>query len=261
MAVTGFAAALGISAGLTIGRVLLLASAILAGQLSVGWSNDYIDRDRDRATGRTAKPITAEALSARLVGTAALAALGACVPLSLALGVLPGVLHLAAVGSAWSYNLGLKATVTSPLPYLVSFGLLPGIVATALPDTPAPRPAVLVAGGLLGVAAHFANTVGDVKADAVTGVRGLPQRLGPRRSVVLSAGVVALSALVLLTFVPDGRRPAPIVLLGAGVACAAGCIALTGRARTSDVFRLNVAAAGLIVAGFLASGGALALGG
>jgi len=38
----------------------------------------------------------------------------------------------------------------------------------------------LVAAALLGFAAHFANVLPVLRADAATGVRGLPQRLGPR---------------------------------------------------------------------------------
>ena len=91
----------------------------------------------------------------------------------------PGIAHLAAVALAWSYNLGLKRTVVSPLPYAVAFGLVPVVVAAMLPGAPAPVDVLIIAGVACGVAAHFANTVGDAAEDAMTGVRGLPQRIGP----------------------------------------------------------------------------------
>ena len=63
---------------------MLVALAVLAGQLSVGWSNDYLDRERDRAAGRTDKPVAAGELSPTLVRDGARWSRSAlCVPLSL----------------------------------------------------------------------------------------------------------------------------------------------------------------------------------
>ena len=258
VAVTAFAAVSALSAGMSGRRAALLAAAILVGQLSVGWCNDYVDRTRDVTAGRSDKPIATGAVPARVVGAAAVAALLACVALSFALGVVPGVLHLLAVASAWSYNTGLKSTAASPLPFAVSFGLLPAIVATALPGTPTPRPAVVAAGALLGVAAHFANTVRDEDVDAATGIRGLPQRIGPRRSVAVTALLVAVAALLLLAVLR--RTPATVALLTAGAVVAATGVGAARHARATRsplVFRLAVGAAGLVVLGFATSGSAL----
>ena len=57
-------------------RPLLAAVPMLAGQLSVGWSNDAFDAGRDAAAGRTDKPLATGAISARAVWTAALVGLG-----------------------------------------------------------------------------------------------------------------------------------------------------------------------------------------
>ena len=65
------------SVGLPIVSVLLVAAAVLAGQLSVGWLNDYLDADRDRAVRRADKPVvtgalTIGAIAARRPGSRAL---------------------------------------------------------------------------------------------------------------------------------------------------------------------------------------------
>ena len=52
LAVVVLALLLGVSFELSPARVLLVGLAVLAGQLSVGWSNDLIDEARDRAVGR-----------------------------------------------------------------------------------------------------------------------------------------------------------------------------------------------------------------
>ena len=105
-------------------------------------------------------------------------------PASLLLGALPGTAHLVGVAAGLAYDLRLKATLASPLPYLVFFGLLPLVAVTA---AGAPISLVLCAvGALTGLAAHLANTVPDAAEDAAAGVRGLPQRLGPAVSRVAS---------------------------------------------------------------------------
>jgi 4-hydroxybenzoate polyprenyltransferase len=248
-AVTAFGTALGMAAGLGPGRTVLLAGALLAGQLSIGWCNDAVDAERDRLGGRQDKPVAGGAVTRRAVAVAAGLALAACVPLSLALGARPGGLHLVAVASAWGYDLGLKRTPASPLPYLLSFGLLPGIAATAAGRPP---PVLLmVAAGLLGVAGHFANTVPDAAVDRRTGVRGLPQRLGPRRSQwVAAAGVVGACGVLL--------AGAPLSAAATVLLVAAAVLGATGAAAPGTwSFRLVLASAAVAVAGVVAAGPAL----
>ena len=194
LAVTAVATALALDVGR--GRSSIwVALAVLAGQLSVGWSNDALDAERDQLAARRAKPIVAGLVSRRLVALCALGALVLCVPLSLASGWRAATVHLIAVALAWTYNLGLKATRASVLPYALAFGLLPAFVTLGLAGSPWPKPVVMVVAGLLGVGAHFVNTIADVDDDALTGVRGLPQRLGPE--VSLRAGVLFLALAAL----------------------------------------------------------------
>ncbi len=251
MAVTGFAFAWALlGAGAPTGTALLVAAAVLAGQLSVGWCNDWVDAGRDRRAGRATKPVVAGLVGRRLVGLAALTALAACVGLSLLLGPTAAAVHLVAVASAWAYDVGVKATPLSPLPYAVSFGLLPA-VATQAVDGTWPPPHLLVTTALLGVAAHFANTVPDAAGDARVGVRGLPQRLGPRASVVVAALALAGGALVLLLASPrptgptlaDGLLGVAVVLAGVGAVAALRPAARRGR----EVFWGVVGSAGLVV--------------
>ena len=57
LAVTVVAVLLGVAVGLEPWRVAVLGLAMLFDQVSVGLSNDWIDADRDRAVGRTDKPV------------------------------------------------------------------------------------------------------------------------------------------------------------------------------------------------------------
>ena len=62
-AVTTLTTALAATAGVRGSLLVLVAAAVLTGQLCVGWVNDLVDRDRDRAVGRHDKPLASDALA------------------------------------------------------------------------------------------------------------------------------------------------------------------------------------------------------
>lgn len=223
-AVTGIMTALAATAGRGSGTAWV-GLAVLAGQLSVGWSNDYLDRDRDYRAGRRDKPVAAGALPARLVGASAVLAVGAAAGLSLAGGWRAALAHSVGIASAWAYNLGIKRTLVSPLPYALAFGLLPAFVTLGLPGHPWPAWWVVSVAALLGTAAHFTNVLPDLRDDVAEGVRGLPHRLGERRVRLLSAGALGTASL-LLVFAPSDAPGSALGPVGSGVVTAAVLAAL-----------------------------------
>jgi 4-hydroxybenzoate polyprenyltransferase len=249
LAVTTLVSAVAASRGANGSTLAFLILSTAAGQASVGWSNDYLDRERDRASGRKEKPIVAGDVGERAVLLGALIAFPLSAALSVPLGVSEAAVMTAAVGSAWLYNAVLKSTVLSWLPYAVSFGLAPIYIwrATAgqLP------PSWLVAGaGLLGVAGHLLNVIPDLEADRATAIRGLPQRLGLRGSLLLAC-VVLVGVLVLILTATAPPNAAQLVASAAGLGLIGGIAwaGLRGRGRLG--FRLTIAAAAAIVAVFL----------
>ncbi len=258
VAVTLFAAALAAGVGspaLTTAGVLL---AVLAGQLSVGWSNDWIDAARDVVVGRTDKPVATGALAVATVRRAALTAAGACLALSLALGWRAGITHVAAVAVAWAYNARLKSTPWSWLPYAVSFGLLACVVTLALPGADVPPGWAVAAAALLGVGAHLANVLPDLEDDAATGVRGIGHRLGRARTSVL-APVVLVGATGVVVAGPAGA-PTPGAWFGAVVAtgCALTAVVVALRRTRSRVpFTAAIGVAAVDVVLLVAASGSL----
>src|SRR6185503_15287365 len=135
VAVSALGAGLAALAGLPVGRVVLVMMAVFTGQLSIGWSNDYLDAERDRVARRADKPVAAGAVAPRVAGAAAVVALIVSLPLSAALGWRGGAAALVIVLCGWLYNLGLKATALSWLPYAIAFGMLPAVATlSASPD-------------------------------------------------------------------------------------------------------------------------------
>jgi 4-hydroxybenzoate polyprenyltransferase len=231
-------------------------TAVLAGQLFVGWTNDYLDRDLDRRASRTDKPIVAGVVPAGRVRNAALVALIACLPLSFANGLAAGAVHLAAVGIATAYNAWFKATPASVLAYGVAFGLVPAFVTLGLQPGHLPPAWATVAAALLGAGAHFTQVLPDFEADRSLGLRGTPQLLGVTGSTIAAALLLAGSALAILL---GSGRPAELqlVALGLTLVLLAGIVAsgLSGRHRLA--FRLTLVAAGAIAIIFVIGGRAL----
>ncbi|MFT4279874.1 UbiA family prenyltransferase [Microbacterium sp.] len=208
LVVTALALALGVAASVEPWRLVVLTASVLAGQLSVGISNDAIDARRDAQVGRTDKPIARGDVGLGTAWAAAIAAAVVALGLSAVLGVeLLGV-HAVALASAWSYNAALKNTPISVLPFVVSFGLFPSFATlAATPPTFAALWAT-VAGAALGAAVHLTNVLPDLDDDARTGVRGLPHRLGVRAAAILAVTGILLGAVaVLLGPVIGGPQP------------------------------------------------------
>ena len=240
LAVTVLVALLSVALDLDLATGILVTTAVFTGQLTIGWSNDLIDAARDRAVAREDKPLARGELSQALVRSAIGVAGVACVVLSFLCGWRSALVHLfLGVGSGWAYNLGLKRTAWSALPYAVAFGALPAVVSRAAPDRAWPPVWMLATGAVLGVGAHLLNALPDLADDAATGVRGLPQRLGAGRVRVIAAAVL-LAGSVVATFGPGGVVPA-----GAWVGLAA-CVllalfAVLGRGKGPFVAAIGIA--------------------
>ncbi len=201
---------------LPLAHTVGVSLTVLTGQLLTGWSNDYVDRDKDSTIGRSSKPlvsglITSEQLRlAIVVDTLALLLLTA----TGTMGLKGGALHLLAVGSALCYNIFLKQSVFSPLPYLLSFAILPvAILSAASQLVPGWAPIV---GGLFGCGLHFSNVIADIAGDRELGVRGLPQIVGVLASKLITS-TAFISAGAVLSMNVNTQLPLFLGLFALGI--------------------------------------------
>lgn len=243
---------LALVAGRGLGTFVVVA-ATLSGQLFVGWSNDYLDHESDVLAARTDKPVATGEVKATTVAKAAVVALLFCVPLSLASSLLGGLAYLGWVALATLYNLRLKATALSVLPYAAAFALLPAFITLGLPMHPLPPYWATLAGGLIGAGAHFTQALPDIETDLREGVRGLPQLIGPRWSVA-AASLLLGAAAITVTLGPGTPSIASLVGLVAtlAVVVAVLVVGLSGHARIA--FRLTLVVAMLVVVALILSG-------
>ena len=177
---------------------LRVAIAIFAGQLVVGWSNDFIDAPLDIAAERTKKPIVSKEINPEQLKKSIVFALIAALLFSLfsPLGITGTLVHFLGILSATFYNLKLKPTILSPLPYIVSFGALPW--AIYLPAGNHPPLWLYLDFMIIAVAFHFFNVLKDFQWDINQGILGLPQRLGKNVSLIISISLVVSALLVFI---------------------------------------------------------------
>ena len=127
---------------------------------------------------RTGASRSSGVISRRAVAVAAVVAGVASLGFGLALG--PATFALAVVGlaCAWSYDLWLKGTVFSALPFAVAVPVVPLFGYGAAGRFPAVLWWAWPIGALLAVATHLADALPDVEHDRATGVRGWPPASG-----------------------------------------------------------------------------------
>ncbi|WP_137122638.1 UbiA family prenyltransferase [Segeticoccus rhizosphaerae] len=246
LAVTALAGVFAAGSGLGAARCAVLLLAVGSGQLVIGWTNDLVDAGRDRLVGRTDKPLVTGELEAHLVRRALGVAAGVTVVASLACGPWAGLLHVfLVVGSGLAYDLRLKRTGWSFLPYLVAFGTLPAVVTWTLPQPAWPAWWVMAASGLLGVGAHLVNVLPDLAADAATGVAGLPHRLGGPRVRALTP-VVLCAATALLLLAPPGP-PSALGLASGAVVLLLALVSIRGGGKTPFYGAIAIAAVDVVM--------------
>jgi 4-hydroxybenzoate polyprenyltransferase len=235
---------------------LRLGLSMLGLQAAIGALNDVVDAPRD-AGRKPGKPIPAGLVSTRAaIGVAVGAAVGGLVfaalsgPASLGLGAV-----ILLIGFA--YDLRLKGTALSWLPFAAGIPLLPVFAwlgtGRDLPDAFA----VLVpAAAIAGAALAIGNALVDVERDRAAGVTSVAATLGRRAAWrVLAALYLVVVGLAAATAV--ARAPLALAVAGVGPATALVLVGI-GWARADDprrrerAWRLQAAGVGLLAAGWLA---------
>jgi 4-hydroxybenzoate polyprenyltransferase len=198
-AVAIFAALFGIGFGLPTQQVLVVGLCVLAQQFSVGLSNDWLDYDRDKRVRREDKPAASGEVPVSLVRNSSFVLALTALVLASSLGLETGLMMIVMLAVGWSYNLGLKSTGFSIVPYAIGFGILPIFVFLVSDPPQIPAWWVILAAALLGISAHFANALPDMFADRETGVRALPHILGQRVSAIIIAISAAIASALVVT--------------------------------------------------------------
>lgn len=176
------------------GPAYVIAFGVFTGQLIVGWSNDLYDYEDDLKHNRQNKPLVAGSISRGYLTKW----LRFMVPFSFVanllgpLGVRGGLIYMFGVSMGVAYNFYFKYNAFSWLPYALAFAALPScVVISKSLHVPV---WMWLGGAIFGSAAHFINVIKDMDQDRLSGIGGLPQRIGKANSIVAAAVLAALGA-------------------------------------------------------------------
>ena len=176
------------------GPAYVIAFGVFTGQLIVGWSNDLYDYEDDLKHNRQNKPLVAGVITSSYL----LKWLRFMVPFSFLanllgpLGFKGGLVYMFGVSMGVAYNFYFKYNAFSWLPYALAFAALPScVVISKSLHVPV---WMWLGGAIFGTAAHFINVIKDMDQDRLSGIGGLPQRIGKANSIVAAAVLIAVGA-------------------------------------------------------------------
>jgi len=211
---------------------LRLGVAMTSIQIAIGGVNDLVDAPAD-AIAKPAKPIPSGLVPARAARLLAMIAVGVAVVLSIPSGWGTVALGLVCLAVGLTYDLALKGTAWSWLPFAVGIPLLPVFAwYGAVGMLPAPFAVLIPTAVAAGAALAIGNAIADLERDEASGVTSIATALGAERAwraqVVLLIAV-GLAALVSAAVLRATLAQLAIVALAAVLPVAA---AVAGRGRS-----------------------------
>jgi 4-hydroxybenzoate polyprenyltransferase len=226
-------------------RILQLVGTMLPIQLCIGVVNDVVDLPAD-AVAQPYKPLARGVIgrsTATWIGAVlGVAGLGVAATINLAtLG-----LAAAALGAGLAYDLGLRRTALSWVPWWGGMAVLPLAAYASAGAIPARLLIVIPLSALIAVGLHLANAQPDIDADRLAGVRSFPVIVGAGAARWAGPATLAAAGLLALVMaIPLGRAGLLLFVGLAMLVCGVVTVALTRPARpfpilaaTSAVFAI-----------------------
>lgn len=235
-------------------RAALLAMAMLSIQFSIGALNDLLDSPAD-AIARRAKPLVEGKIRVRAAG-AVVAVTGATgLVLALLAGPFAALVAVPGYAIGIAYDLRLKASPWSWLPFAAGIPLLPIFAwVGATGNLPGPILGLAALGVLGGTALAVANALADAERDVASGTATIATTLGRSRSIRLGALLsLALGGAALTSVVALAGAVAGTWLAGAGAATLAAGVLLGLRGDLQAGWEVQAIGIGILAIGWIAA--------
>ncbi|HEY6468377.1 MAG TPA: UbiA family prenyltransferase [Candidatus Dormibacteraeota bacterium] len=231
-------------------RIVQLIGTMLPIQLSIGVINDVVDLPAD-TVAQPYKPLVRGALrptTATWVGVI-LGAIGLGSAATINLATLG--LGAAALGAGMSYDLGLRRTVLSWVPWWGGMAVLPLASYASAGAIPSRLLVLIPLSALIAIGLQIANALPDVDTDRAAGVRSLPVLIGVDASRwAAPAGLIG--ALVLAVALAEPLHQAGVVFF-VGVAVLAVGVLIVSMTRMARPFPVLALATAVFAVAWLAS--------
>ncbi|HKV29728.1 MAG TPA: UbiA family prenyltransferase [Candidatus Dormibacteraeota bacterium] len=213
----------------SIGAIMLLV------QFSISALNEWADAGLDRRAGRQ-RPIplglVSRGAALTLAVVCAVSAFSLCVLSNLG----PLALLLVGLGTScgWAYDLWLKATPLSFVPFAIAFPLMPFWIGV-LAGRPLMSLIVLFVGGSpLAGAIHLGDSIPDRDRDREAGLKTLAVALGKPAAEMAAAGLLLLGTLVSIVLLIRRGQPSIGALSLVAVAGSGVVVGLSARGTPSS---------------------------
>ncbi|MEA2518202.1 MAG: hypothetical protein QOF49_282 [Chloroflexota bacterium] len=232
-----------------------LAMAVL--QFGIGAVNDIVDAPRD-AGRKPGKPIPAGVVA---IGTARIVATGLFVVgtlISWSISGPMGGLALGIIAIGLGYDLWLKGTAWSWLPFAIGIPILPVFGWLAATGTLSAAFAILVPAGVVaGAGLAIGNALVDVERDEAAGVSSIAVALGRVRSAWLTTLLFTIAGVAAVGSGMIAGMPAPtvVVLAFAGVVpiAASRTVVAAGAGRRERAWQAEAVGLAVLAAAWIAS--------
>lgn len=222
-------------------RIVQLVGTMLPVQLCIGVINDVVDFPAD-AVGQPYKPLVRRVLRRSTAAWAGVV-LGV-IGLGIAATINSATLGLdaAALGAGLAYDLGLRRTLLSWVPWWGGMAVLPLAAYATVGVIPSRLLVIIPLSALIAIGLHLANAQPDIDTDQRTGIRSLPVVIGTTAARWAGPAALAAAAVLALALAVPLGQTGPFLFAGAGVlALAVAVVAVTRSQRPFPVLAVATA--------------------
>jgi 4-hydroxybenzoate polyprenyltransferase len=197
-------------------RILQLVGMMLPIQLCIGVVNDVVDLPAD-AVAQPYKPLVRGVLGRSRA--AWIGALLGAIGLGIATTINPATLGLgaAALGAGLAYDLGLRRTVLSWVPWWGGMAVLPLAAYASVGAIPSRVLILIPLSALIALGLHLANAQPDIDADRLAGARSFPVVIGARAARWVGPAALATAGLLALVLAIPLGQTGPLLFGGIAV--------------------------------------------
>jgi 4-hydroxybenzoate polyprenyltransferase len=208
-------------------RILQLIGTMLPIQLCIGVINDVVDLPAD-AVAQPYKPLVRGVLGRSTAAWAGvvLGVIGLGVAATINWATLG--LDAAALSAGLAYDLGLRRTVFSWVPWWGGMAVLPLAAYATVGAIPSRMLVLIPLSALIAIGLHLANAQPDIEADRRTGIRSLPVVVGDRAARWAGPAALAAAGVLALVLAFPLSQAGPLLFAGVAVlGVSLGVVAVT----------------------------------